>query len=134
MVNKSNRLSSLLENNPHLDHLVRMLRSQQALLEEVRALLPGTLAQHCLHVRISGERLVIHVDSPAWASRLRFQANTLLQALRPRAPNLKKVSIRILLPLSAEKSQQNPSRRKRHSLAQSIDDEELKRLLKDRDA
>lgn len=132
MANNPRRLSSLLGKTPHLDHLVRMLRQQQALLREIQTLLPPPLDRHCLHARVSGDSLVIHVDSPAWASKMRFHAQILLQAARDRAPNLKKVSVRILQPVSGQPGPSKPARHKIPSLVEAIDDEELRRLLEER--
>lgn len=132
MANNPSRLSSVIEKSCHLDHLVRMLRQQQALLGEIQGLLPSSLARHCLHARIRGESLVIHVDSPAWASKLRFQGQALLRALRAKAPNLRKLSVRILQPESPRPVPPALSRRQASPLAKAINDEELRRLLEER--
>jgi len=131
VTNNPTKAASLLTRDPHLSHLARMLHQQQTLLKEVRSLLPEQLAQHCLHARISGNQLVLHVDSPAWSSKLRFHAQLLLKSLHPKAPNLRKVSIRLLFP----EISRNPSGRKKHppghpSLADAISDPELRELLK----
>ncbi len=75
-----------------------MSRQQQRLLDQVRSLLPQPLAEHCLHARIQDRRLILHVDSPAWHSRLRFLAPQLLHGLRNLAPHLEQVVPRVLPP------------------------------------
>jgi len=134
VTNNPTKASSLLSRDAHLSHLARMLHQQEALLKEVRSLLPEQLARHCLHARISGNQLVLHVDSPAWSSKLRFHGQSLLQSLRPRAPNLRKLSIRQLFP----ESPRNPSGKRKSppghpSLADAVSDPELRELLKRRE-
>ena len=125
-------LYRLVEQGEQTSHLLRMLRRQQALLEEVRARLPDPLGSHCLHARISGNTLILHVDSPAWASRLRFQSNALLQALREQAPGLKKLSVRQLLPEAPRPRRTAGSPASPSPLRESIADDELRGLLKPR--
>ncbi len=124
-------VSRLLSRDADLNHLQRMVERQQALLREVRALLPDPLAAHCLHARIRGSELVLHVDSPAWNSRLRFQAPALLRALRSRAPALRRVRVRVLPPAAATGTAPPPARgtRRRHIPLHRIADPELRALL-----
>lgn len=133
MPNNPGKIASLLRKDPHLHHLARMLHQQQALLEEIRAKLPEPLAQHCLHARISGSRLILHVDSQAWGSQLRFHGQSLLRSLRSRAPNLREVSIRLLFPEAPKKGSRRGSEARRPaSLADAVSDPELRELLKQR--
>jgi hypothetical protein len=97
MINKPHKVANVLEDGDQLGHLKRMLKKQQALLEQVRKTLPTPLDEHCLHARIDGDRLILHTDSPAWSTGLRFHAPRILKELRPLAPNLKKTDIRILV-------------------------------------
>ena len=128
--NNPSKIASLLARDPHLGHLSRMLRQQQALLMEIRSQLPEQLARHCLHARISGTRLVLHVDSPAWSSKLRFHSRSLLQSLRSRAPNLRKVSIRLLFPETGQNASNRHGKPRGHPpLAEAVSDPELRRLL-----
>lgn len=106
MENKPRKLTALLGQNGQLGHLGRMLRQQQALLQEVRQLLPSPLRSHCIHARISGQRLILHTDSPAWGSKLRFHGPQLLEVIMSQAPNVRKVDVRIFLeerPLRSKK-------------------------------
>jgi len=43
----------------------------------VREALPGELTDHCLGALVDGDELVLYVDAPGWATRLRFIAPTL---------------------------------------------------------
>ena len=97
MIKKPHKVAEVLEDGDQLGHLKRMLKKQQALLEQVRKILPDPLKAHCLHARIDAQRLILHTDSPAWSTGLRFHAPHILRELKRLAPNLKQVDIRILL-------------------------------------
>lgn len=43
---------------------------------------PPPFAQHCRPVRVLDGRLLLQVDSPAWAGRIRHQKQAILQHLR----------------------------------------------------
>ena len=97
MINKPHKVASVLEDGAQLGHLNRMLKKQRALLGQVREILPAPLNGHCLHARIDADRLILHTDSPAWSTGLRFHAPHLLREMKSLAPNLKKVDIRIII-------------------------------------
>ncbi|BAO43511.1 DUF721 domain-containing protein [Thiolapillus brandeum] len=97
MIKKPHKVANVLEDGDQLGHLKRMLKKQQALLEQVRKILPAPLNEHCLHARIDAERLILHTDSPAWSTGLRFHAPRILKELRCLAPNLEKTDIRIMV-------------------------------------
>ncbi|WP_456449311.1 DUF721 domain-containing protein [Thiolapillus sp.] len=97
MIKKPHKVAEVLEDGDQLGHLKRMLKKQQALLEQVRKILPDPLKAHCLHARIDAQRLILHTDSAAWSTGLRFHAPHILRELKLLAPNLKQVDIRILL-------------------------------------
>jgi len=127
------RISRLLTERPKLARLGRMLERQRRLLDAVRAALPPNLAPHCLHARIEGAVLILHVDSPAWNSRLRFQAPALLARLRTEAPNLRRVRIRVLAPIGNLPKPGNPSRppHRRRIPREALADPDLRALLDD---
>ncbi len=49
------------------------------------ALLPAPLDRHCRIAALDGGALVLHVDAPAWLTRLRLEQPRLLAALRAQA-------------------------------------------------
>ncbi|CAL1240183.1 DciA family protein [Candidatus Methylocalor cossyra] len=62
----------LLENGV-IGSLRAQLEDHARLLDAVRRCLPDVLGGHCRHCLITQDnRLLIYVDSPAWASQLRF--------------------------------------------------------------
>jgi len=122
-------VSTLVNQSHHLGHLLRMLHQQQRLLEKVRALLPPPLADHCLHARIQGKKLILHVDSAAWGSRLRFMAPPLLKGLAETAPHLRELVIRTLPPEPTPRPASSRPRPPR-PLSEQVTDPELQRLLR----
>lgn len=130
MPNKPGPVSRLLRERSATSHLLRQIERQRQLLGQVRSLLPAPLATHCLHARIDGRTLILHVDSPVWHSRLRFHARSLVNALRSEAPHLSEVRIRTLPPQSRNAATPPPPRRTAPPFDELIAGEELKRLLR----
>lgn len=90
----------------HLRSLLEVLDQQQALLAKIRQRLPAPLGEHLIGAHLQRRRLVLHVDTPAWASRLRYQAPTLARSLRPDVPGLEDIQVRIQ-PAQARRREQN---------------------------
>lgn len=82
-----------------LGRLLDTLHQQQRLLTQVTGLLPAPLHEHCVGAQASGGVLLLHADSPLWASRLRFQAPALLKMLRQQGANFNSCQVRIQPPL-----------------------------------
>lgn len=61
--------------------LNKELALQQQLMEQVRACLPPPLDQQLLAAVLNGRALTLWVNSPAWASRLRYLAPQLMRQL-----------------------------------------------------
>jgi hypothetical protein len=66
---------------PLVADLERRARDVQDLGHRVRAVLPGPEREHFLGATYRGETLVISMDSAAWCSRIRYDQETLIQAL-----------------------------------------------------
>ena len=95
MVRSLKSVRHLLQDKPTLKRLERELKAQQALLHDVRQCLPADVATHCLAAQKRDEVLVLHTDSPAWATRLRYVAPQLISVLRPEYPALRDVAVRL---------------------------------------
>lgn len=67
----SNGLQALLAHAQRLQRVTKMLHAQ----------LGQPLNQHCEVANIKDSMLVLHASSSAWASKLRFQAATMLKCL-----------------------------------------------------
>ena len=65
-----------------LERLVKHEAARGAWTEQLRAVLPANLAPHCRVADIRGGRMIIHVASAAWATRLRFALPEVQPALR----------------------------------------------------
>lgn len=117
------------------NYLLRMLEKQQSLLEQVRNLLPAPVADHCLHARIDGTLLILHTDSSAWMTRLRFHGPHLVQALRPIAPQLTAVKTRILISTTHPEPERRGSKLSASSaksiqhMAEFVSDDKLRAAL-----
>ncbi len=112
MAHRPKSIRHLLKDRPLLSRLDHEIGQQQAVLEQVRQCLPDELARHCLGARLAARQLVLHTDSPVWASRLRYQAKQLQSLLHRTYPELSEVKVRLLI---ADKNR--PQRRSvaRHS-------------------
>ena len=93
----------LLKDKPTLKFLELEISAQKALLAEIRRLLPGELADHCVAARLRGNALVLHADSAVWATRLRFLAAQLLKLLRTEHPTLQEIRVKLLVSRTALK-------------------------------
>ena len=80
-------LQQLWEKNLHLQ------QSNQTLPN----ILPKPLAQHCRVVNLREQTVVIYADSAVWATRLRYQIPTILQAWQAQPFDITKVEIRVHL-------------------------------------
>jgi hypothetical protein len=98
----------ILASGPHARLLTENGLNNE-LLGLVRRHLSGPSRLHCVNARLQHHTLIVHVDSPAWASKLRFQLGGLLPSLRnvPSLAGLQQVQIRIL-PSAENKSPGSP--------------------------
>lgn len=101
----------LLKDKPTLKHLESEISTQRALLGEIRGLLPGELAPHCIAARVNGHQLVLHSDTPVWASRLRYMAAELLSLLQNAHPALREIKIKLLPANQPRPRRYRPARR-----------------------
>ncbi|MGD8910295.1 MAG: DciA family protein [Chromatiales bacterium] len=77
-----NSITKILHTQGSLTQLNRQLAQQQRLAERVRDLLPPPLNEQLLAAVLNDRRLTLLVQSPVWASRLRYLAPQLLRQLR----------------------------------------------------
>lgn len=74
-----------------LAHARRLEQIQRLLLR----LLETPLAQHCRIADLRQGRLLLHADASAWATKMRFQAPSLLERLRRALPGEPILSIQV---------------------------------------
>lgn len=101
----------LLKDKPTLKRLELEISAQKALLARIRLSVPDDLALHCAAAQIQGRQLVLHTDSPAWATRLRYIAPQLLSLLRPDYPSMSEIKIKVLIHRSAAPPPRRPARK-----------------------
>lgn len=76
--------------------LAREAEAVLALAEELRAALEPALAGGLAGARLRADgTLVILAASPAWAARLRFEGERLLERARARHPEAQRVEVRV---------------------------------------
>jgi len=97
MTHTTPSIRQLIHLNTTLKALADEASAQQALLGELRQQLPDALAKHCSAARLRDGRLVVSMDSPVWATRLRFASPQLLGSLRQRHPTLKAIEVKVAI-------------------------------------
>jgi hypothetical protein len=97
----------ILASGPHAQLLAQNGLNNE-LLGLVRKHLSGPSSLHCVNAQLQHETLIVHVDSPAWATKLRFQLGSLLPRLRkaPSLDGLQQILVRVL-PSAENKSPGN---------------------------
>lgn len=126
----------LLKDKPTLRLLELEISAQKALLNQVRQLLPNDLANHCLAARKRDQKLILHTDSPVWATRLRYNAAQLLSLLQPQHPSLRGVKVKLNPMRQPTRRRLKPARRSDvaaaiiHDSAQDTKRPELREALK----
>jgi len=79
-------LQDLLSGSTHLKKLREAANERRALTQRVKTLLAENEAQHLLTARLTplGE-LILVLDSPAWAARVRYAQEGIRSGLKPMA-------------------------------------------------
>lgn len=111
MAHSPKSVRHLLKDKPTLKILELEISAQKVLLAEVCRRLPGDLADHCLAAQQRAQQLILHVDSPVWASRLRFLAPRLLELLQAQHPDLREVRVKLLVPQTPRRRPPQTARR-----------------------
>lgn len=96
MGSRPTRVRSLL--SQRLQSLTETARRHAQVSDLVRAALPREVAGHCLGAVVAADEVTLYVDSPAWATRLRFLAPNLLQQLAATGIHARHCRIRVQPP------------------------------------
>ena len=80
----------------HLQTLPGAARLHDRATDLVRSALPADLADHCRGAVVSADEVTLYVDSPAWATRLRYLAPSLLLQLAAADIGVRHCRIRVL--------------------------------------
>lgn len=65
-----------------LGSIINQIRLLQQLSSTVAALLPAPLGEHCYVAAVMDGRLILHADSAAWATRIRYLGPKLTASLK----------------------------------------------------
>ena len=75
--------------------LLALIDRRRQLLQAIRAHLPPPLDAHCLYAALEEGKLTLVTDSPAWASRLRFQTLELTAELSSTQGEIEACRVRV---------------------------------------
>ena len=119
------RLATLLTSGKTLTRLQERLDRQDRLLAQFNALLPEPLGEHLVKVLDKDGEWVLLVDSPVWASRLRFQAPQLTQRLTALGIQEKRIRVKVVLAYGGKQ----PAGQRRRPVPLSAKNAELLRAM-----
>lgn len=93
------KLENLLKSheNNGLDKIIQRAQNMDSLTSTLQAALPGDLAANLVaaNVREDGD-LVLVCSSPAWASRLRFEAENLTETARKLGMTVRGCTVKVM--------------------------------------
>lgn len=115
-------VQKLLSRQGTLAQLKEQLKAQQTLTEEVRKQLPEPLNRQLQGAVLKARRLTLLVNSPVWASRLRYQAPQLQRQLRQNG-----LAVDQVVPRIVPERGKPPSRRRARARPLSAQNAELLR-------
>lgn len=78
-----------------LGKIIRTAQDMQTLTQALRNRLPEELAAELTAASVKDGELTVFATSPAWASRLRFEADTLISAARDAGTNAARCQVRV---------------------------------------
>ncbi|MEJ2593485.1 MAG: DciA family protein [Candidatus Thiodiazotropha sp.] len=90
------KLQQFISSHATLATLGQRLSRQRALLDQVRGLLPSPLSTQLQAAVLEARTLSLFVDSPVWASRLRYLAPELMRKLKQQDLIVDQVRTRIV--------------------------------------
>lgn len=84
-------IGQIISNNVTLDDLIAQAKRLQYLNKVLSSVLEASLSQHCHLSKVDGNTMTIAVDSPTWATRLRYDIPEILKNARTQ-PEFKEVT------------------------------------------
>ena len=97
MARGPNSLTGVLKSSGMARDLLSQAQDMQRLLTRVRKHLPSPLESHCRAALIKKRQLILFVDSPAWASRLRYYSRNLKSLLLREGMRVERVAVRVMI-------------------------------------
>ncbi|MGH8495320.1 MAG: DciA family protein [Gammaproteobacteria bacterium] len=83
------------ERGSALGELARRAADMDRLGRTVASLLPDPVGSHVTSASLHDDVLVVITDSPAWASRVRFEGNSLLEGIRAAGADAQKLVVKV---------------------------------------
>lgn len=130
------RLGRFLDDGGPIAQLVREARDRSSLLESVREALPADAAARCVAAGLEHGHLRLTVDSPVWATRVRYMGREIGRRLATRGLGVDRVTVQAeprqagaAADHVAAPSLSTAAARCVDALAQGTDDEELRAAL-----
>lgn len=121
-----------------LQNLLDSAQVYQALLDTGRDHLPAEMQEHLLGVSFQQQTLLLQIDSPAWATRMRFYEPTILGTFQQHFPHLQlnQVKVSVLpmeeIPRPKKEIVSHPSEadaEDMRELSEAVESQELKAAL-----
>ena len=110
MTNKPERISAVCTKNSRLKQLSQRAQELNQLNYILQQVMPPQFSAHCHLANIHDQTVIIHTDNASYASLLRFQANTLCQALSEHLPHsVSKLNVKVKLPITLKQTDNLPS-------------------------
>ncbi len=97
MSGKFKPLKNYLQIHTEFATIRAQMQQNHAALEQVKALLPSPLNDHCLSLVLKQNQMVLYTDSSAWASRLRYFSRELVTRLKNKQIHINKISVKIMV-------------------------------------
>ncbi len=121
---------------PLLAHYQQVVRQQQALLQQIKQVLPKNLAEHLCYCVPSGKKLLLYTSSANWSSSLRFYQQAVLQKAQQAGwAQLQLAQVKIIperMTIQTAAKPQSPSMENVQMIQQAADsqaDDKLKQAL-----
>lgn len=87
----------------NLQNLLESAKVYQALLDSGRDHLPHEMQEHLLGVSFDGHTLLLQIDSPVWATRMRYYEPTILGTFQQNFPHLQLSKVKVsVLPMEEQ--------------------------------
>jgi len=91
------KLPGILQSSKIARGLLSQAQDLQLLLTRVRKHLPPPLESHCRAALVKNRQLILFMDSPTWASRLRYYSRDLKSLLLRDGMRVERVSVRVMI-------------------------------------
>ncbi len=75
-------IHKLIKDSSELAQVLNQVHTLQKLNSILQKHIKAPLNEHCIIANLKAEKIILHTDSSAWATYLRYELPTLLQAIK----------------------------------------------------